>query len=354
MKTLKMFLIAMVLALAAAPSLHAQTKCGAGVSGCARTTLSSAQASGASNKTFVVASATGITASTNTGFNLATGTGGEQYCLIGRELEKVTGVSGTTITAIRGSGSTLASGHISGAQVICGLGGGSWNPNTGGSQGVFMSGNGAPPSGACTRASAQFLPIFQITSPMVNGFTYDCLGGEWVQGTLPDAPDPTPLVLASNIGLGQVAYSSVGTNTTDIATVEWLTSIYVAKTGYVTGIKFLCANTCTTDKALGILRDSNGAVLANAAVAGLLVSGANTFQTQAFTAPIFVVGPALYFVGIQGNGTAAGFVETLAASTFVDVVTGQLTGGTFGTIVNPATMPTTFTAGNGPVVELYY
>ena len=354
-KIIKNLLAFTIVFLAMQAVLSAQTACGAGVTGCPRTTLSAAQAAGAAAKQFTVASATGIVASIG-GFNLTTGSGGEFYCLIDRELERVASVSGTLITVTRGAASTLAVGHVSGAQVVCGLGGGSWNSNTGATQGVFMTGNGAPPSGACTRTSMQFAPIFQISSPVTTGFMYDCLGGKWVQGTLPDAPDATPLVLASNIPIGTLAYSSA-IYTQTIAggtTVEFLTSIMVPKSGFVTGIKFLCGSTCTTDNALAILRDSGGNVIANAATAGVLLSGASTFQTQNFTAKVFLAGPARYFIGVQFSGNTAADMAAIATATYIDVVCGQLTGGTFGTIVNPATMPTTFTAGQCPIAQIVY
>jgi hypothetical protein len=60
-------------------------------------------------------------------------------------------------------------------------------------------------------------------------------------------------------------------------------------------------------------------------------------------------GPAQYWIAIQGNGTAAGAIQTIPASTFVDVLT-NVVAGTFGTVPATITPPTTFTAGQGPIV----
>lgn len=335
MKNLKVFLIAVLLVLSLSSQSYAQTAV-------TRTTLSSAVSAGAAVNQVIVASATGISASTASTQN---------YILVDKELMLVAAVSSTTLTVRRAQSGSAAVGHISGAQVVYGPGGG-FSPNTGNVYGVFMGGSQMLPTGSCTRTSQPYLPVFAITGNITNSATFDCLGGKWVSGTLPDSPDATPITLACNVPIGSVAYGSFGTNTTD-AIQEWLTSIWVPKTAWVTGIKVLCGATCTTDNILGILRDSTGNKIANAATAGVLLATADSFQTQAFTAAQFVVGPAKYYIGVQGNGTTAGSLRTLAASTFNDVAAGSVTA-TFGTVAASVTVPTTFTATKGPVSCLYY
>ena len=334
---LKNLFALVVVSLLMAGTLSAQTVV-------TRTTLAAAMPAGA--RQINVASATGITAQTNTQQN---------YVLIEQDLRQVLNVTGTIVTLSPSRGAAV--GHVNGATVVFGTPG-NWNTGTAGttagSTGVFMA--SAPPQGACLRANMQFTPVFVVNDTKAIYGMADCLGGKWVLGTLPDAPDARALILASNIPIGSLAYSSA-VYTQTIAggtTVEFLTSIMVPQSGWVTGIKFLCGSTCTTDNALAILRDSTGTVIANAATAGVVLSGASTFQTQAFTAKQFVVGPAKYFIGIQFNGNTAADMAAIATSTWPDVVTGQLTSGTFGTIVNPATMPTTFTAGQGPIAFIYY
>ncbi len=352
MKTLKMFLIAMVLALAATPSrLDAQTQCGAGVSGCAITTTSAAQSAGPTNKFLTVSSATGITASTSGGFNVNTGSGGEQYCLVDRELEKVVSISSTTLTVIRASASTLATGHVSGARVICGPGGGNWNQA--GSFGVFMTGNGAPPSGSCTRSKSTFLPIFQLANPVATGFEYDCLGGRWVQGTIPDGSAVQPaLIKVCTVPIGSVAYGSFGTSTTASATVEYTANVFVPQTMLATGITNLNGSAVDTgSKKIVILHDMAGNLIANSATAGTAATGNDAFQAIPFTATLLVTGPAWYFVGLQDDTADANGIRTIATATFNNVIAAGPTS-VFGT-VGSITAPTTFTADVGPIACLY-
>jgi hypothetical protein len=108
------------------------------------TTLSAAITS--SQRTFAVASATGITANATT-------------LLISNEALRVVGVSGTTITvAPRGAGGTRAMPHVSGAMVLAG-------PPV-----AFVA---FEPSGACTAGTGIFL-----YSPVVNLNT----SREWLCG----------------------------------------------------------------------------------------------------------------------------------------------------------------------------
>src|SRR5438128_12624927 len=78
------------------------------------TTLSAAEPApgGCSGSTcqITVASATGITASTNSL---------QQYCLIDSELQQIVSISSTTIT-VRRSRQGFGAAHVSGAYVICG------------------------------------------------------------------------------------------------------------------------------------------------------------------------------------------------------------------------------------------
>lgn len=154
----------------------------------------------------------------------------------------------------------------------------------------------------------------------------------------------------SNIPIGSVALASLGTNTTDINGQVWISSLQLPVDKAITGIGCLQGGTATTDKTIFSLYNSAGTLLANSAVAGTLLSGANTFQRQAFTS-VYTAPAGLYYVGVQGNGTTAGSIRTIAASTFLQVAT-AVASGTFGTL--PAiTPPTTFTADSGPICYVY-
>lgn len=363
MTRLKKFLVLVALAMFSVPAFINQTVKAQVVTGPTRTTLSSAlgapNAGSGSTQIMVVGSATGITARTASL---------QQFCLIDQEMVEVVSVSSTNIT-IRRARLGVATAHVSGATVICGYTG-RFDPNTGavstvvGSPTVGASVNGAVfvstlPVGTCSRSSNPILPVI-YPHPRADGApagyfgsAIDCLGGLWVPGTLPDYPPQSTLVLATNVPIGGVAYASIGTNTADVNGQEWLTSIYVPQTAWVTGVSFMSGGTATTDNMYVILRDSAGNVMATSALAGAVLSGANTFQTRAFTSQILLVGPARYFVSVVGNGTAAGAIETISASTYTNVVCATASG-TFGTVTATFTVPTTFTAGKCPVVQIYY
>lgn len=150
----------------------------------------------------------------------------------------------------------------------------------------------------------------------------------------------------STIPIGSVAYSSLGTNTTDVNGQVWVTSFQLPVDMTVTNIHCLQGGTATTDSVIFSLYSSSGALLGNTALAGTALSGANTFLSAALTTP-YVAKAGAYFIGVQGNGTAAGAIRTVAASTYLTVASTSVSG-TFGTL--PAiTPPTTFTADKAPI-----
>lgn len=141
------------------------------------------------------------------------------------------------------------------------------------------------------------------------------------------------------------------TSTTPVITDVYLTQVHVAHNFTMTGIQVLNAATCGTNKWIVALFNSAGTVLANSATAGVLCSGASSFQSVAFTAPIAVLGPETYWLGLYVNGTTDRFYAIPAAGAAVGLA-GLLTGQTFGTVAN-ITPPTTFTAGQGAVLATY-
>lgn len=157
------------------------------------------------------------------------------------------------------------------------------------------------------------------------------------------------MAFVSNIPIGSVAYASVGTNTTDIAGQLWITDIIIPSNMVVSKIGFLQGGTATTDNTLVAIFDAAGNRLGTSALAGVVLSGANTFQEQALLVPVQCNGPQRYYIAVQGNGTAAGAIQTIPTSTFVGVNAGVLAGA-FGTVPAVIVPPTTFTAGSGPVV----
>lgn len=314
------------------------------------TTLSSAISDERATR-MIVASATGFTAS-----NSAVGT--DYYAFIDHELVRITAVSGTTITIQRGQSRTGATPHASGAHVFVGVAPSSPGPAAGQSGGPFIS-NAL--QGSCTRGNYGILPLIQVNPNALGGAAmYNCNGGVWLQQTLPDDVPTTPLSSVCTVPIGSVAYASLGTVVADTADKQFRASIFVPYTAFFTGIKFLAGTTATTDNVTSALFSADGKRIASSAAAGALLSGASTFQTNAFAlnrngaaqTTTLVTGPAMYFVTETGNGSAAGAYAFIAASTYPNVVTGSATSQTFGTWPD-FTAPTTFTADVGPISCLY-
>lgn len=159
------------------------------------------------------------------------------------------------------------------------------------------------------------------------------------------------MAFISNIPIGSVAYASAGTNTADINGQLWITEIFVPYSYVVSIIGFLQGGTATTDNFLAALYDPGGNLIGNSATAGVILSGASTFAERTLLAPVQVNGPNRYYVAVQGNGTAAGAIQTIPASTFVGLFTKVLSGA-FGTVPAQIVVPTTFAAGSGPIVYL--
>lgn len=155
----------------------------------------------------------------------------------------------------------------------------------------------------------------------------------------------------SNVPIGSVAYASIGTNTADVAGQLWVTDIIVPQNYVVSSIGFLQGGTATTDNTLVAIFDGAGNRLGTSNLSGVVLSGANTFQEQALLTPVQLYGPNRYFVAVQGSGATAGAIQTIPTATFVGVLAGVISGA-FGTVPSKINPPTTFTAGNGPIVYL--
>lgn len=82
-------------------------------------------------------------------------------------------------------------------------------------------------------------------------------------------------------------------------------SIWIPGDVFLTGVKFLQGLTAATTKAIGVLYDAGGSVVANSAIAGVTMSGASTYLALPFTAPLNVPGPGLFYIGIIFDGTGS-------------------------------------------------
>lgn len=300
------------------------------------TTLSAAVSLGAST-TLTLTSATGVNAPSATDNTKAT------FLYVDRELMAVNGVSGTTVSVLRGAEGTTASKHASGALVFVVP---AYLSTSQG--GVGFGGSPGMPAGACTRGEQLLLPRINY----VTGVISDCLGGQWVNGDAAQTTRSTTPFLSPSIGATlQTAIDTSG-NAAGASTEQYCTQVYLPYSKYLTGLAVLNGTTVGTNKWIYILYDSSGNLLSNTAIAGTLTAGASTYQQVAFTTPLYAVGPATYTACLQANGTTDTYRRVITAGN-QGLFAGKLTGGTFGTIPNPITPPASFTTALGGYWELY-
>jgi hypothetical protein len=291
---------------------------------------------------FSVTSATGITAATASYPQSPSAQTTATILYVDREAIDVTSVSGTTVCGVRGAEQTAARGHASAAVVaIIPTYLDTWS-------GPPYGYPPAVPSGSCTRSKELILPRIQF----VSGIVSDCLNGQWVNGDSLGQERPMPPLMSPPIGA--TLQTAIDTNGQAIGatTDEACTQVFLPASKYLTGLALLNGATVGTNRWLYILRDAGGNVLANTAVAGTTTAGASTYQQIAFTTPFFAVGPAVYYACLQANGTTDTFRAVLTAANN-GLFAGYVTAQTFGTIVNPITVPTTFTSAQGGYWEFY-
>jgi hypothetical protein len=165
-------------------------------------------------------------------------------------------------------------------------------------------------------------------------------------------------LLISAIPIGPIALASIGANTTD-AIQLFLTELFVPCNRFASKIGILQGGTAGTDSIIGVIYDSTGALVGSTTLAGTaLNSSANTFLEMAIirdSAGVLVTGvqlfgPGQYFVGVQGNGTAAGAIQTYAAPHLMPC--NSAAAGVFATLPATITVPTAFVASKGPVAYI--
>ena len=164
-----------------------------------------------------------------------------------------------------------------------------------------------------------------------------------------------------NIALGSAALTGYETNGATQVVGTWqYGEIYVPYFATWTGAGFLNGTTVATGGELATvaLWGSNGALLANSAVAGAATANASVFQNMAFVnaaqvATPITLPPGRYFIGLQLGGTGAtNTVRHILAANGSNVICGSVTG-TVGTVPATITVPTTFTTAVAPIMQLY-
>lgn len=153
------------------------------------------------------------------------------------------------------------------------------------------------------------------------------------------------------INLGTTTLASFETaGTAPVAGTMYLTEIFVPFNQTWTGIGKLNGTGVGTDNHLVALYGSNGALIANSAIAGVVAASASVFQNIPFTAPV-PLPPGRYFLGVQSNGTTA-TLRHLVSANGANIMTGAVAG-VFGTIPATVTAPTTNTNIQGVITQLY-
>lgn len=149
-------------------------------------------------------------------------------------------------------------------------------------------------------------------------------------------------------GIG-VLLATAGNDTACTAGDIYWAPIFVPCNETITGINYLIGSVGGTDKAIVALYSATGVLLANSALAGTTVGTAANFQPLDFVSPYAAIGPAVYYVAVQFNGTTAKFrTHTIPGQ---KIVTGTQAGA-FGTLA-AITPGTTYTANKGPLAVTY-
>jgi len=216
-----------------------------------------------------------------------------------------------------------------------------------------------------TTANTTYVLAPQNRNSLIRAY-FDTRTSGTLTGSVVFNPPLTAKIAYRNVDIGNVAYGSVGNDgalggTTKIETSDVTIpalaqpSPAVPGTGYftATGCAVLIGGTTAAETVICQLYDVSGNLIANSATAGTSVGGStNVFLSIPFVTPVNLA-PGRYYMGIQGSGTSTTF-RRITSSTFVDVVCGEITGQTYGTLQTVIAPPTTLTANKCPVGYLYH
>jgi hypothetical protein len=177
----------------------------------------------------------------------------------------------------------------------------------------------------------------------------------WTAGTIYNGGHAVS-VAAGNAALGasQTSCAAPSFSACDFLYASSNGTVAVPTNATLTGACFLTGSSPATDKAIVILWNASGAVVANSALTGSTIAGSSIFQCIAFTGTYAAVGPQTFYVGLQTDGTHATEISTYPATSAPGTYgTGVQAAGVFGTLVNISSPSTAFNAGQGPVMSLY-
>ncbi|HEX9060841.1 MAG TPA: hypothetical protein VF941_11735 [Clostridia bacterium] len=138
-----------------------------------------------------------------------------------------------------------------------------------------------------------------------------------------------------------------GTDTAFVTTDTYIAEVFVEGNVTITGVSVLQGTTAGNGHISVALANSSGVVVASSATT-TTTGTATTYTKVAFSSTYAAVGPATYYVLVQGDATTD-HIRMHAAGNFGAALKTSETYGTFTTI----TPPTTFTAAQGPIADLY-
>jgi hypothetical protein len=147
----------------------------------------------------------------------------------------------------------------------------------------------------------------------------------------------------------QGSLTGLGNSTSDTAGGLYVADVTVGKLMVSIGAGILNGATVGTDSPLCALYDYSGTLIAVTAAA--LTAGASAFQQRAWVQPT-VLPPGQYFLAYQTVGTTDNF-QTIKAATWVETLALLKTGTTVGAPPATITIPTSFTANQGPIGYIY-
>jgi hypothetical protein len=151
-------------------------------------------------------------------------------------------------------------------------------------------------------------------------------------------------------GLPAALNSTSGANTLGVAGATFYAALVIPFNVLLTGVTFTAGSVGGTDLWIGALFGAAGNLIANSSLSGIAAPSSNTKKQFPFTAQVPVVGPTVYYIGLQTNGTTARFLG------FPNLVEGFVTGqvnGSFGTLPSPLVPGTTFSQNVGPMASTY-
>ncbi len=149
----------------------------------------------------------------------------------------------------------------------------------------------------------------------------------------------------------RAAISTTGYTSTQIVTTDtYFAEIFIPANTSITGVAILNGHTTNAGVNLTVgLANSAGTIVAKSATTATQ-STADTYQQIPFTTPYPAVGPAKYYVAVQGS-TTTGYIYMHAVGNFGALLKTSETYGTFVTTASYST--TTFTTNQGPVADTY-